>query len=235
MSQWKNASMLVAAFLSAMASFVRADSPPPRPRIFSSEWGTHAFKVLESKVTGSYKGLLFTLEADGKERVLWSGTLVNVPQRVFVSEDGKRVVTIETYGSSGEEHVVVVYDDKGKVLADYKKLEELLTKEELQFMAQGITSRMWTPYAAFAFSSTVKPKQFLITVKRADLFTAALQRLKEVPTKLRIDNPKEREDAISRNEKRIEEVQSALRDLDGQNERVIKIDLESGKLLGDVD
>jgi len=58
-------------------STARADSfAAPRPRIFSSEWGSYGFKVLEPKFGAASKGLLFALAADGKEKTIWTAPLV---------------------------------------------------------------------------------------------------------------------------------------------------------------
>ena len=166
--------------------------------------------------------LLFDLDENGKERTVWNGKLVNVPHRVHVAEDGKRVVTIDTYGPPSDEHVVVVYDEKGKVLADYKP-EDLLSQQEIDFIPY-TTAHQLTPHATFAFSPSEKPKQFLVTVKRSETFTAALRLLNErLPSAL---TDSARESTV----KRIEQVQTAL---EGPKERVIKIDLESGKILAE--
>ena len=227
---WRASWVLIATILSAPAARLCADSfGAPRPRIFSSESGTYGFKVLEPKLGESSRGVLFTLAPDGQETVIWTSKLVNLPGRVFVSEDGNRVVTVGTLGTSGHEHSVTVYTNEGKVLTDYK-LEDILTEEELRFISQSTSTRAWTVHASFRFDSIVTPKQYLLTVKRFELLSAALQRLNEVPSKLRIDDPKERERVLKENEKRIEEVQTALK---GPTERVVRIDLRTGKILAE--
>ena len=161
---WIMATGLLVALTVALPAF--ADTwAPPRPCVFASESGTYGFKVLEPKFLGTSTGLLFELDADGKERTVWSGKLVNVPHRVHVAEDGKRVVTIDTYGNLGHDHSRVVYDDKGIVLADYK-LEEFLTPVEIQLQhvreylagrfsspnPSTVSSRHWARHAIFAFT-----------------------------------------------------------------------------------
>src|SRR5215470_3428146 len=109
----------VACLLTVAGSTGVADTwESPRPRVYAAEGGGYGFKVLEPQFLGASTGQLFALEADGKEKVVWNARLVNVPHAVHVAPDGRRVVTIDTYGRLGFDHSVVVYDDQGKVLAD---------------------------------------------------------------------------------------------------------------------
>lgn len=196
---------------------------PPRARVFASEGGTFGFKVLEPKFLGTSTGVLFELDENGKEKTVWKGKLVNVPNRVLVSEDGKRVLTIDTYGKLGHEHALVVYDDQSKVLADYK-LEDLLTLLEIKMVPTSVSSRAWTAYARFTFGSD--RRYFLITVNCSKLFSEQVQRAKEILSKT--------SDPESRKHWRnlTDEAQSGLKQ---PGERVLKIDLASGKLEGEIE
>src|SRR5262245_48772935 len=130
---------------------------PPAPRLFVSQWGTHGFKVLPKRSLRTSTGILFTVTDDGNDLVIWSDTLVNLPHRVFVSEDGKRVVTVDTYARLGYEHSLVVYGDRGKVVADYK-LEDLLNEDKIRERVQSsVSSRWWAEGASFKF---LKSKKF---------------------------------------------------------------------------
>ena len=136
----------------ALSAVARADSwPPPRPRVFAEPLqGRYAFKSLP----GSGEGVLFTLDTDGKEQVMWRAALVNVPHRVIVGRSGKHVVTLDSWGRFGGEHALVVYGEKGKVLADFK-LEDLLTKKEIEGLPNLFNSGLrWTQYAEFEEQGT---------------------------------------------------------------------------------
>ncbi|MBY0230351.1 MAG: hypothetical protein K2W96_13790 [Gemmataceae bacterium] len=142
-------SLLVLAALAASPS-LQADSwAPPRPRVFASEWGGHGFKVVKPKFGKPGEGVLFKLDDDGKEQVVWQAKLVNTPNRVLVDERGKFVATIDTYGSLGFDHSLVVYGEKGKVVRDFK-LEDLLTKEEIEKkVGRTVSSRHWAGSTVF--------------------------------------------------------------------------------------
>src|SRR6516225_534609 len=147
-------------FLLALATAVLASSQlwadsweEPTPRVFSSKWGGRAFKVLKPTFTGPSEGVLFRLDADGKEQIVWEAKLVNTPHRVLVDDSGKFVVTIDTYANLGFAHSLVIYGDKGKVIRDFK-LEDLLTQDEIsKNVARTETSRHWAKKCAFQLES----------------------------------------------------------------------------------
>ena len=150
-------------FAAAVSTGMADTWAPPQPRVFTAEGGRHKFKVLEPKFLGALTGVLFVREADGKEKVIWSAKLANVPHQVYVTPDGNRVVTIDTYGRLGFDHSLVVYDEKGDALADYN-LEDLLTDLEiLRYVKQSVSSRWWAQQATFAFSPD--GKHFVIALK----------------------------------------------------------------------
>jgi hypothetical protein len=125
----------------------------PTPRIYASPWGTHALKVLPDRGNfgGQADATLFTLDEKGDEKVIWKGKLVNMPHQVLLSNQGKYVATIDTYANLGFQHAIVLYNDKGKAVADYA-LEELLTKAELaEKVPQTASSRHWASGTKFTF------------------------------------------------------------------------------------
>ncbi len=144
-----NARFVVVLALAA-SPLLRADSwAPPSPKVFASPYGTHGFKVLKPQFGKPSEGLLFRLDDEGKERAVWSGKLVNTPHRVLVDEGGRFVVTIDTYGSLGGAHALVIYGEKGKVIRDMK-LEDFLTADELEKKVMStVSSRHWAGKAAF--------------------------------------------------------------------------------------
>jgi hypothetical protein len=127
----------------ALSSVARADKwPPPKPRIFAQRNGVYAFKTLPD----SSEGVYFTLDERGEEKVIWRAKLVNIPVRAILAESakgGKYVITLDTWGRIGHEHCLVVYGEKGKVIADFK-LEDLLTAKEIESLPASVSSRGWS-------------------------------------------------------------------------------------------
>jgi hypothetical protein len=74
---------------------------------------------------------------------------VNTPQQVVVDDEGRYVATIDTYGSAGFAHSLVVYGHAGKVTRDFK-LEDLLSNEEIETkVLRTESSRRWADHADF--------------------------------------------------------------------------------------
>jgi len=160
------------------ASPALADSwAPPTPGIYASEWGRFGFKLLAPKFGGSARGGLFRLNDKGEETVVWDGKLVNTPHRVYIGRLG-HVVTVDTYGNLGFAHSLVVYDTKGKAVADYK-LEDLLTADEIAKHAlRTVSSRHWAGNAKFSFDESASSFLLELPSKRTikvDLKTGKLK------------------------------------------------------------
>lgn len=138
----------------AVSTLLRSDEwMAPTPRVFGSKWGGHGFKVLNPQLGGPSEGVLFRLDAQGKEQIVWQVELVNTPHRVLVDDQGKFVVTIDTYGNLGFAHSLVVYGDKGKVIRDFK-LEDLLSRDEIATnVSHTESSRRWADKADFQLES----------------------------------------------------------------------------------
>src|SRR5229473_1766412 len=109
--------------LALVLSFAaRADDiilKPAEPRLFAEPRGVYAFKTLPDNSTGKSEGTFFTLDQDGKEKVVWRAKLVNIPVRAIVATKGQCVITLDTWNRIGYEHCLVVYGEKGKVIADF--------------------------------------------------------------------------------------------------------------------
>jgi hypothetical protein len=169
--------------------------------------------VLEPKFLGASTGVLFARQADGEERVIWSGKLANVPHQVYVTPDANRVVTIDTYGRLGFDHSLVVYDENGKALADYQ-LEDVLTGLEImRYVKQSVSSRWWAQQATFAFSPN--GKHFFIALKWSQGLPEYLKGVKEY-----LDSIK------------VEAVHPLIHILESLPDRVIMVDLASGRFEG---
>ena len=143
--------LLGSACVLACCSVCRADSwANPTPRIFASDDGYWAFRVIpktgsRGDVDATARGILFRLDDDGSDRILWEKWLVNIPVRVmlFRSYEKVFVVTLDTWARMGYEHSLVVYDGEGKVVRDLK-LEDFLTNEEVRDRIDlSASSRHW--------------------------------------------------------------------------------------------
>ena len=129
-----------------LSSDARADKwPPPRPRIFAQANGKYAVKILPD----SSEGVYFALDDRGEEEVIWRAKLVNIPVRVMLAESAKGgkfvryVITLDTWARMGGEHCLVVYGEKGKVIADFK-LEDLLTAKEIESLPTEASGPHWS-------------------------------------------------------------------------------------------
>lgn len=150
-------SRLVWAIVAASVAVLSADSwPMPRTLVFASAYGTHGFRTQpppHSVWSGTSQGTLFTHADNGAESIVWSRELVNIPVRAFVTEDGKSVVTLDTWARLGYEHCLVIYGQEGRVVADYS-LEDLLSSVDIARVLQTAGSRHWLMDGNVAFNGT---------------------------------------------------------------------------------
>jgi len=155
----------IAFVLMTVAGLAWADRwVSPTPQAFKSANGQHVFRTEPGKkFLGPASGALKTKrDTEAAEFEVWQAKLVNLPHQAFVSEDGT-VVTVDTYANLGYKHSLVVYDAKGKAIADYE-LEQLLTEDEIMrhvLLTEG--SRRWAKDAKFSFDA--KEQQFVINMK----------------------------------------------------------------------
>jgi hypothetical protein len=158
---------VVASVVVFAAAAFADDWASPRPRVFASPSGEFAFKVIPDERandggrTPPTRGVLFTLDPKGNERVVWEKQLVNTPLRAHVADAGGYVVTIDTHYNAGGPHSLLVYGPKGAVVADYG-LEDLLTKEEIdKHVSRSTSSRWWASGAEVS----IEPEKKLAVVK----------------------------------------------------------------------
>jgi hypothetical protein len=91
---------------------------------------------------------------DGNETATWSRELVNIPVSAFIANDGRHVVTFDTWAKLGYEHALVIYGEHGDVVVDYD-LEALLSADEIsRFVRQTIGARRWLENATVAFDQS---------------------------------------------------------------------------------
>jgi len=176
--------MLALGLALTVASDARADSfpaVPPPPKLFASVDGTHSLKTLPDvssvgirtrtegdhspaqagQLVGTSEGVFFTLDEHAKEAVIWRAKLVNIPNRAILVESGKYAVTLDSWRSAGFDHCLVVYGEKGKVIADFK-LEDLLTAKEIESLPASVTHRGWSDKGIAEFEDRSREQEELV-------------------------------------------------------------------------
>jgi hypothetical protein len=128
---------------------------------------------------GPAMAILVRLSKEG-DKEIWKGKLVNVPYKAQVEADGKHVLTFDTYANLGYDHAIVVYGEKGKVLADLK-LDDFLTKDEITKHAPAtVSSRRWF---SEKHKFTIKDKQLDVQLDWGKKFSVSLETGKVLPEK----------------------------------------------------
>jgi hypothetical protein len=176
--------MLALGLALVVSSDARADkfpAVPPQPKLFASVYGTYVLKTLPDvssvstqtrtdgvqwsaqarQIVGTSEGVFFTLDEHAKEKVIWRAKLVNIPNRAILVESGKYVITLDSWRSAGFDHCLVVYGEKGKIIADFK-LEELLTAKEIESLPNSVTSRSWSDKDIAEFEDRSREEDQLI-------------------------------------------------------------------------
>ena len=176
--------LLLLGFALVLSSDARADdfrAGPPQPKLFASVYGTYALKTLPDvasvgtqtrtegvhspaqagQIVGTSEGVFFTLDEHAKEKLIWRAKLVNIPNRAILVESGKHVITLDSWRSAGFDHCLVVYGEKGKVIADFK-LEDLLTAKEIDGLPASVTHRSWSDKDVAEFEDRSREEDKLI-------------------------------------------------------------------------
>jgi hypothetical protein len=167
--------LVTTAAVSAPAS-VSADSwPGSRPQVYTSSAGTHRFRTRPPQLStwsGKSHGTLVAVAPDGAETAHWSRDLVNIPVLAFVADDGKHVVTLDTWAKLGYEHALVVYGENGAVVVDYD-LEALLSADEIaRSVVHTMNARRWLQGSTTTFDSS--GDSFVITLQWGTVIRVAL-------------------------------------------------------------
>lgn len=79
---------------------------------------------------------------EGKGRRVWSRTLPELPQRLFVADDGRRVAIVDRYygnGRSPTTPVVIILDERGEEIASH----QLGTVANLKRVIMTISAAHW--------------------------------------------------------------------------------------------
>jgi hypothetical protein len=157
-------------------AIVSADSwPGPRPQVFTSARGAHTFKTRPPQLntwSGKSHGTVFARATDGSEAPMWTRELLNIPVTAFVADDGKYVVTFDTWARLGYEHALVIYGDHGEVVVDYD-LETLLPADDINTsVVHTVSARRWLQGATIAFDKG--GKDIVITLSWGKTIRVAL-------------------------------------------------------------
>ena len=182
--------MLAVGLALVLSSVARADkfpAGPPQPKLFAGEYGYYALKILPdvssvgtrtrtegvhraeqaAQIVGTSEGVFCELDENAKEKVIWRAKLVNIPNRAILVESGKYVITLDSWRSVGFDHCLVVYGEKGKVIADFK-LEDLLTAKEIESLPGLVTSRAWSSKDIAEFEDRSRQDELVIRMKHKD-------------------------------------------------------------------
>jgi hypothetical protein len=135
-----------------------ADNPAPSPRFFASETGRYGLKVIPPQGSQLEKrpraqAALFRINEAGQEQTVWNGRLVNIPSIAIIEDtmkDPVRLVTFDTYGQEGHDHALVLYNEKGKVIADYK-LTDFMPAESITHRQHTASSIFWIRKGDYEF------------------------------------------------------------------------------------
>jgi len=136
---------------------------PVMARLISSPNQNFGVKVLLDNKLPGYKpatGSLFHMEDNGKEKVIWKRKFINSPGVVAIQDTVFDIVPIvATIGNftDADEHFVVLYDRKGKIIEDLK-LSEVLTPEDtpnIPHENRWQTPARWVEQSKFSFKDSV--------------------------------------------------------------------------------
>ena len=167
---------LAASAVVIASAAVSADSwPGSRPQVYASANGTYRLKTRPPQLntwSGKSQGTFVTVVADGTEMAMWSRDLVNIPVSAYVANDGKHVVTLDTWAKLGYEHALVIYGENGSVVGDYD-LDALLSRDEVaNSVVHTMSARRWLQGATIAFDHSAE--HIVITLHWGKVLRVAL-------------------------------------------------------------
>lgn len=162
-------SRLVAVVFVGMTVFIvfwigvplaHADSwaaPPPVRTVHALDKSARAVVSCQSAdwwdSTACCRVSVWVASDDGPEKLLWQGKLANIPHTVFVSSQGRYLVTMDRWGGIGADPLVF-YDFEGNILKRYHDpKKELLIEEEVQRVKRSVSSYWWSDGAHARFTA----------------------------------------------------------------------------------
>ncbi len=137
---WSRCNLILGSLFLASATF--ADDSPLPFRTFASADGSTLFRVTPPATPdGAAVGRVFRVVNPGAEQVLWETTLVNVPDRAFVSVRGQ-VATVES--RRWGDHTVVVYASDGERKADLPLFNVISFEDSLDWHTMRTSAKGWS-------------------------------------------------------------------------------------------
>ncbi len=149
-----------------------ADSPEGRD-------GRSAEKASGAATRGRCRASLLDRRGERRGRVVWEAVLVNETAPVYgaVSDDGRFVVTMDEYRVGGAKHAVVIYDERGRRLREFR-LRELLSRRDLREVKVRGQAVDWLSGARFRFEDD--PATFIIELRSGREIYIDLERVELV-------------------------------------------------------
>jgi len=165
--KWTLALLVLAGGAIGKAAPAQAMIAAPYTRVFGNEDGQVQFKVVPTKEMKAV-ATLSRLGEDGAAKTLWTKALDNVPGRVWVSNNWEPyVVTTDSWADAGGAHSIVIYDPKGKVVADIKgddflpALPKPKPGEPIMIVMDG-GGRNWSQNAEIGFEPRWNPTHLVV-------------------------------------------------------------------------
>jgi len=113
---------------------------------YADKWGEPQTKKFNSDNSKFYflmrpndKSTLFNATDNSP---IWSRKLPNIPITILISDDGKYVVTLDTWGHIGYGDMVVIYNADGEIIERYS-LEDFLSKDQIYNLPHSVSSIHW--------------------------------------------------------------------------------------------
>ena len=137
----------VCLFLSALLLPLAANADrvmSPEPVSISSENKEFTVEIVPAKHWGNYNATATVQSEQRYKTAKKEFELVNdvSPVYAFISNDGI-LVTVDEWYHRGYKHVVVIYDQNGKLIKDYE-LEDILNGTEIiKYVRQSVSNRWW--------------------------------------------------------------------------------------------
>lgn len=148
----------------------------PSEKYYKSNSENYSIKITPdsdfSQNIGACKATLFYSNKD-KTKIIWSRFLINnyAPVEVFVSDNGKYVVTMDEWSNIGE-LPIVIYGDKGKLIKVHS-IESLELKNDQEHITISVSSYMWDEDSIAFFGP--KDEYFFVRLHWGKWITIELQ------------------------------------------------------------
>jgi hypothetical protein len=145
--------LIIISLIFLFPVFLFADSwLPPKTRYYYSTNKNYYFEVIpllldRPKSNDNYcKGTLYESIKGTPDKAVWTKQLMNdvSPSRVFVTNNGKYVITFDNWANVGYGNdVVVIYGKEGNLIKSFA-LEDIISSHDFEeYVTYSISSRWW--------------------------------------------------------------------------------------------